>query len=145
MSLDPKKLFPSETVLLTEHFDAHQDWINPIVGFFIVASKDATKRSISDFTNEELAELSVVMKKIRIAQREVLGIQDVYIFQNEDTDHGFHMWMFPRHAWMEEFGRKVGSVKAIIDHAAANRISDADLQEVRDAVAKVRVYLEQQN
>lgn len=135
------KLFPSDQIIESEHFDAHQDWEIPIVGMFIIASKDTTKRSVMDFDNEELRELFEVMKKIRIAMKEVLGIQDVYLFQNEDTEHGFHMWLFPRHEWMEKFGRKIQSVRPIINASKERYSEEPHLSEVSEAARKVRAYL----
>ena len=40
-------------ILSTEHFDVHQDREVPIPGFYIVAVKDGTKKSIADFTEDE--------------------------------------------------------------------------------------------
>jgi diadenosine tetraphosphate (Ap4A) HIT family hydrolase len=136
-----KKLFPDDRVIETATFDVGQDWEVPIVGFFIIGAKDKTKRSVTDFSDDEMNELAGLMKKVRGAMREVLGITDVYIFQNEDTEHGFHVWLFPRHEWMESFGRKIESVRPIMKHALAARTSDADIAEVKAAARKVREYL----
>ena len=134
-------LFPNEIILTTETFIVNQDREVPISAFFIIGSKDTSKRSILDFTDDELIELMITLKKVRAAMLEVLQIQDVYIFQNEDTDNGFHVWLFPRYAWMEEFGRKIQSVRPLMNHAKEYRVSDADIQEVKDVAEKVRKYL----
>src|SRR3990167_8943612 len=47
-----KKLFPEEKIIVTKHFDVHQDWEIPIPGFFIVASTRKIS-SIEEFTKEE--------------------------------------------------------------------------------------------
>jgi diadenosine tetraphosphate (Ap4A) HIT family hydrolase len=136
-----KKLFPDQEILSTKNFSAHQDWEVPIVGFFIIASKNTTKRSIIDFTEEEAHEFIHVAQNVRTAMNEVLGIEDVYLFQNEDSTHGFHLWIFPRHVWMEEFGRKIESVRPIMEYAKGNMNDEKTCDEVREAVTRVSEYL----
>lgn len=58
-----------------------------------------------------------LLSKIRKAQRDVLEIEYVYYFYNEDTTHHFHTWMVPRYEWMYEFGRSVESVRPVLLHA----------------------------
>jgi diadenosine tetraphosphate (Ap4A) HIT family hydrolase len=134
-------LFPDLSVIETKDFDVHQDWEIPIEGFFILGAKDKSKRSISDFSNDELHELVDTLKKVRIAMKDVLDINDVYIFQNEDTVHGFHVWMFPRHDWMEPFGKKIESVRQIMKLATAERSKEPYLSAVKEAATKVKEYL----
>src|SRR3989344_2943795 len=135
-----KKLFPDEQILDTTIVDVHQDWEIPIPGFFIVAAKRKI-RSVMDFTDAEVAEFGVVIKKVRQGMAEVLGITDVYMFQREDTEWDFHLWLLPRYNWMDQFGRKVESVRPIINHAIANMTDKETLQQVSQAAEKMRVYL----
>lgn len=140
-------LFPDESIITTKHFDVHQDWEVPISGFFIVAPleglHDALKRvkCLDEFTDEEAVELIHLIRAIRKGMREALGIKEIYLFQNEDTEHGFHVWMFPRHAWMEKFGRKIQSVRPIMNWAKENMTDEKTLNEVRDSARKMREYL----
>ncbi len=71
----------------------------------------------------------------------VLEIKDVYIFQNEDTQHGFHVWIFPRYEWIEQFGKKIESVRPIMNHAVEKMSTDSNIQEVKNTAEKVREYL----
>ena len=135
------RLFNDDTILITDNFNIGQDWEVPIVGFFIIGAKDKSKRSIEDFSEEELAELMSAAKKMRLAMKEVLKIRDVYLFQNEDTEHGFHLWLFPRHPWMEEFGRKIESVRPIMLHAQKEFSDEKHIAEVNNAARKVKEYL----
>lgn len=134
-------LFPSEQIIDSEHFNVGQDWEVPIVGFFIIGAKDKTKRSVLDFDDESIRELAGLLKIVRAAMKEVLHIEDVYVFQNEDTEHGFHVWMFPRHDWMEKFGRKIESVRPIMLNAISERSMEPYLAEIIVATSKVRDYL----
>lgn len=134
-------LFPSEKIIETEHFNVGQDWEVPIEGFFIIGANDKSKRSFADFSENELHELVDILRKVRLAMDTVLDIKDVYIFQNEDTEHGFHVWMFPRHDWMEPFGRKIESVRPIMKMALNERSVEPYLTQVKEAAKKVQAFL----
>ncbi len=136
-----RKLFPSDQIIETKTFDVGQDWEVPIVGFFIIAAKDKTKRSFADFDADELNEFIQLLKRVRVAMKEVLQIHDAYVWQNEDTEHSFHVWLFPRHDWMEQFGRKIDSARPIMKFAIANRATGKDIKQIKEAVQKVRAYL----
>lgn len=132
--------FPKENIITTTLFDVGQDWEIPIPGFFIIAPLRKIK-SISEFTDEESIEFMRLIRKIRTGMRTILKIEDVYLFQNEDTEHNFHVWIFPRHDWMEKFGRKIQSVRPIMNYAKENMLGDDVFKEVRDAVKKMREYM----
>ncbi|MBY0538151.1 diadenosine tetraphosphate hydrolase [Patescibacteria group bacterium] len=134
-----KILFPNEVILENKNFIVAQDWEVPIVGFFILSTKRTT-RSVGEFTEAEAMEFGQIITKVRKAMSEVLSINDVYLFQNEDTQHGFHLWMFPRHEWMEPFGRKIQSVRPIMEHAQNLEVTDELLAEVIAACTKMREY-----
>jgi len=138
---EEKKLFPNETVLITKYFDIHQDWEVPIPGFFIIASVRNIK-SIADFTEDELREFSQILCQMRIGMREILNIQEVYLFQREDTEHTFHLCLFPRYDWMEKFGKKSESMRPIINYAKENMCNEDIFREVKKTVAKIRNYME---
>ena len=135
-----KNLFPDGEIFDGKHFNIHQDWWIPIPGFFIMASKRKI-RSIAEFTDEESLEFMMILKKTRIGLSEILNIDDVYIFQNEDTQHGFHLWIFPRHEWMKKFGIKIESVRPIMVHAEKNLQTDEMMKQVNDAVLKMREFM----
>jgi diadenosine tetraphosphate (Ap4A) HIT family hydrolase len=133
-------LFPNSSIIATQNFDVHQDQEIPIPGFFILAPFRKIK-SIAEFTDAETTEFIVLLKKVRIKMQEILDIQEVYLFQNEDTDSGFHLWIFPRHAWMDQFGRKIQSVRPIINFAKEKMLTDADFKEVHRCVQLMKVAL----
>lgn len=123
-------------VMETEHFHAHQDVAYPIPGLIILASKRHLK-SLDELTEEERIDYITVLAEIRKAQRNVLGIESVYYFYNEDTTHHFHTWMVPRYDWMYAFGRSVESVRA------RNEMNDeANLKSVRQAISALTEELE---
>lgn len=111
-------------IIETEYFHAHQDVAYPIKGLVILASKRHVK-CFDELTAGEKIDYIDVLTKIRKAQREVLGIEYVYYFYNEDTTHHFHTWMVPRYEWMYKFGRSVESVRPVLLHAR-NEMNDEE-------------------
>lgn len=127
-------------VLETEYFHAHQDVAYPIRGLIILASKRHIK-CFDELTEEEKIDYIKVLSKIRKAQRDVLGIEYVYYFYNEDTTHHFHTWMVPRYEWMCEFGRSVESVRPVLLHARNEMKSKQNIQEVMGAIDTLKKEL----
>lgn len=127
-------------VFETEYFHAHQDVAYPIKGLIILASKRHIK-CLDELTEEEKLDYIKVLSKIRKAQRDVLGIENVYYFYNEDTTHHFHTWMVPRYEWMYEFGRSVESVRPVLLHARNKMNNKENIQEVMDAIAALTAEL----
>ncbi|MDR4945500.1 HIT family protein [Neobacillus cucumis] len=120
-------------VVETEHFHAHQDVAYPIKGLIILASKRHIY-GFDELTEEEKYNYIYLLTKIRKAQREVLGIEHVYYFYNEDTTHHFHTWMVPRYEWMNEFGRSVESVRPVLRHARNEMNDGENIKEVIEAI-----------
>ncbi|RKL66552.1 diadenosine tetraphosphate hydrolase [Salipaludibacillus neizhouensis] len=127
-------------VLETEYFHAHQDVAYPIKGLIIIASKRHIKR-FDELTEYEQVDYITVLSRIRKAQRDILGIDYVYYFYNEDTSHHFHTWMVPRYDWMYEFGRSVESVRPVLLHAREEMNNDENIQEVMEAIKSLRKEL----
>ncbi|MFJ5768735.1 HIT family protein [Psychrobacillus sp. NPDC093180] len=116
-------------IVETEHFHAHQDVAYPIKGLVILASKRHFK-CLDEMTEDEQIDYIQILTKIRKAQREVLGIDHVYYFYNEDTTHHFHTWMVPRYEWMDSSGRSVESVRPALLYARNEMNEEANLNEV---------------
>jgi diadenosine tetraphosphate (Ap4A) HIT family hydrolase len=127
-------------VLETEYFHAHQDVAYPIKGLIILASKRHIK-CFDELTEEEKTDYIQVLSKIRKAQRDVLGIESVYYFYNEDTSHHFHTWMVPRYEWMYEYGRSVESVRPVLLHARNEMNSKENIKEVMGAINSLIIEL----
>ncbi|MDM5207655.1 HIT family protein [Cytobacillus kochii] len=120
-------------VVETEYFHAHQDVAYPIRGLIILASKRHIK-CFDELTEEERIDYINILSNIRKVQREILDIEYVYYFYNEDTTHHFHTWMVPRYEWMYEFGRSIESVRPVLLHARNNMKSEANTKEVISAI-----------
>jgi diadenosine tetraphosphate (Ap4A) HIT family hydrolase len=130
-------------IIETEHFHAHQDVAYPIEGLVILASKRHMK-CLDELTEEERLDYINILTKIRKAQREILGIEYVYYFYNEDTTHHFHTWLVPRYEWMNEFGRSVESLRPVLLHARNHRNTEENHQKVLFAIEALRKGLNEE-
>jgi len=126
----------------SKYFEAHQDYETPISGFVILVSKRHLS-SINEFSEDEQQDFIHFLCRIRKGMQEVLNIDTIYFIQEEDTRHHFHVWMFPRHAWMteEKFGRKTNSVRPIMEYARNNLKTRDNLAKVDQATQKLRRFL----
>jgi diadenosine tetraphosphate (Ap4A) HIT family hydrolase len=131
-------------IIETEYFHAHQDVAYPIEGLVILASKRHIK-CLDELTEVERLDYINIMTSIRKAQRDVLGIEYIYYFYNEDTTHHFHTWMVPRYEWMNEFGRSVESVRPVLLHARNHRNSKENNNKVMKAIKDLKNALNERN
>ena len=130
-------------VIETVHFHAHQDVAYPIKGLIILASKRHIY-GFDELTEEEKIDYINLLTKIRKAQREVLGIEHVYYFYNEDTTHHFHTWMVPRYEWMNDFGRSVESLRPVLRHAKNEMNDQENVNEVIQAISMLTKVLREE-
>ena len=143
--MDEKMLFPNEKIIVTKLFDVHQDWEIPIPGFFIIASIRKIK-SIGEFNDEEVNEFINLLREIRKGMKEKLGINEVYLFQNEATSHKlFHLWILPRYPWMDKFGYKIESIRPIIEYSKKNMKNEKVFLEVKEYAKKMREHMSSYN
>jgi diadenosine tetraphosphate (Ap4A) HIT family hydrolase len=132
------------TIIETGSFHAHQDVAYPVPGLVIVASKRHIK-CFDELSEAEATELALLVRRIRAKQREVLGVEHVYYFYNEDTSHHFHLWMVPRYDWMQEFGRSVESLRPALVHAREQMSSPEELAVTLHSVEHLRKALNVNN
>ncbi|PFN99654.1 diadenosine tetraphosphate hydrolase [Bacillus sp. AFS076308] len=130
-------------VIETEHFHAHQDVAYPIKGLIILASKRHIY-GFDELTEEEKIDYINLLTKIRKAQREVLDIEHVYYFYNEDTTHHFHTWMVPRYEWMNDFGRSVESLRPVLRHARNKMNDQENVNEVIKSISMLTKALREE-
>ena len=133
---------PGGVIASSEHFEAHQDYEIPIPGFIILVSKRHLA-SIDEFTEDEQVDFIQFLCHIRKGMREALEVDTVYFVQEEDTQHHFHVWMFPRYDWMteEKFGRKINSLRPIMEYARKHMKTEGDLAKVDKATQKLMQFL----
>ncbi|EQB86821.1 diadenosine tetraphosphate (Ap4A) HIT family hydrolase [Clostridium punense] len=128
---------PGGIIYGTENFVLHQDPDVPLSGFLIVAAKNHI-RSIAELTLEESTELFQLVYKARVAMKEVCGINEVTIIQEERSGH-FHLWLLPRYQWMnDKFGNSLNNIREIMNYSKENLKTENDIDAVLLAVEKLR-------
>jgi diadenosine tetraphosphate (Ap4A) HIT family hydrolase len=120
-----------------EFFHAHQDVAYPIPGLVILASKRHFY-CMDELSAAEADRFMLLVRKIREAQRNVLGIDHVYYFYNEDTTHHFHLWMVPRYEWMKPFGKSVESLRPALLHSRNAMNDEENIHHVINCIKKLR-------
>jgi len=132
---------PGGSICESEYFAAHQDFEIPIPGFVIVVSKHHIK-SIDEFSKPESNDFIDFMIKIRKALRKVLNIEYVYLIQEEDTKHHFHVWIFPVTTdFREKFEKGIKNVKPYMEYARSELKTKENLEIVEMTAKKLREYL----
>jgi hypothetical protein len=81
------------------------------------------------------------LRVVREGMLNELNIKDVYYFQNEDTEHGFHFWIFPRFDWMHKFGTKIESVRPIMDYAKESMLDETTENLVINYAKRMNKYI----
>ncbi|MDA3839268.1 MAG: HIT family hydrolase [Candidatus Delongbacteria bacterium] len=119
----------------SKHFNVVQDFMIPIPGFMIIASK-RHMRSVDEFTEEEHKEFSTFLYEVRKAMRDVLDIQNVYLIQEEDSGH-FHMWLLPMYDWMK---KGIANARKNINYARDNMNTEENMKEVNKCIQKLKEY-----
>ncbi len=133
---------PGGRIAESAHFTAAQDYEIPIPGFVILASKRHLQ-SVDEFTDDEQKDFVEFLCRMRKAMRQALGIEVVYLIQEEDTSDHFHVWMFPRYPWMaEKFGKKIQSVRPIMEYAREHLKTPENLKRVGEATEKLKQYFQ---
>jgi diadenosine tetraphosphate (Ap4A) HIT family hydrolase len=133
-----------ELIAETKNFTLDQDFETPIPGFLIISSKKHIK-GIEDLSSQERIEFIEFLSAARKALTDILGVKYVYIIQKEDTiisrSH-FHVWLFPRYEWMDQFGGKIESVTKIIEYARNNMKDKKHIDNVIKSAYKIKKYIE---
>lgn len=92
-----------------EKFTLSQDWELPIEGFLVVSPKRCVEK-FSDLTEaERLEAFDITHKVINILRQHKVCDRFNVVFEEKENRH-FHIWIMPRHKWMEEL------VEDIIDN-----------------------------
>lgn len=127
-------------VFQTKYFAVEQDFEIPIPGFLIIRTRKHIK-SIEEFNSGEKNEFTNVLIKTRKALRKVLDVDTVYLHQEEDTNHHFHLWVLPRYKWMEKFGKDIKSVRPVMEFARENFKTPKKLEEVGKSINNLKSFL----
>lgn len=123
-------------IACTNHFEAQPDYVVPIRGFVIIASKRHIQ-SLDEFTADERKVFIEFVCRMRTGMRTLLNINTVYMIQEEDSAH-FHVWLFPWYEWMHTFGQNITSLKSIMKWAQENLNTHKNREEVKEAAQRLK-------
>lgn len=126
---------PCGTAYEDNDFIINQDWELPIPGFFILASKQH-KRALCDFTDAERNKMfDLINRTIKILKQNNICSQYNVIFEEKPKlEHHFHVWIMPRHQWMQDLvGDIVDHIGQIFDYAKANMRTPENFQKINHA------------
>jgi diadenosine tetraphosphate (Ap4A) HIT family hydrolase len=118
----------------------------PLPGFIILSTKRHLF-SVDELNQEEQEDFMKTLVALRKAMRVVLNIEHVYLILEEDTTSShFHLWIFPRYDWMtEKFGKKIQSVKPIMEYARDHLKNNENIKEVEASTKRLKEYLDKGN
>lgn len=126
----------------TKHFQVTQDTELPILGFMILNSIRHFQ-GMGDFTKEEQLDFIDLATRTRKAMRDVLGIQQVTLVQEERTSNShFHLWLFPWHDWMKKIGDGTTALRPIMEYARANLKTPENLKKIEEGATTIKESLE---
>ncbi len=99
---------------------------------------------------EQLAELSdkermnlidLINKTINILKSNNIA-EEYNIILEEKRDYHFHVWLMPRHKWMQEkFGKPMKHIKEIQEYAIQNMQTEENVEKIIKTCEIVRVEL----
>ena len=109
-------MLPCGIAFENDRFTLSQDWELPIVGFMVISPKRCI-RLFSELTNEERVEMfDIINKTIKILREN--KVCDTFNVVFEEKKCHFHVWIMPRHKWMQNINDNIiGSINKIFDYA----------------------------
>lgn len=125
-----------------DKFIFSQDFELPIQGFFVVS----TKRHIETFgeltSSERIEIFEIVNKTIEILRKNNICDRFDVIFEEKKNRH-FHIWIMPRHKWMEEFrGDIISNIGEIFGYSKTNMRTKENLEKINEITNILRKELE---
>ncbi len=114
-----------------ERFTLSQDWELPIKGFFVVSPKRHIEK-LCELTGEERNEMFyIVDKTVKILRENNICDRFDYIFEEKENRH-LHVWIMPRHDWMNEVADDIiDDIGVIFDYAKTNFRNSENYQEIK--------------
>jgi len=121
-----------------ERFTLAQDWELPIQGFLIVSPKKHIEK-LEELTKEERNEMfDIVDKTIKILRKNNICDRFDIIFEEKENRH-LHVWIMPRHTWMNKICNDIiDNVGDILDYAKRNFRTTDIYEKIRDITLLVK-------
>lgn len=127
---------PGGFIFQSNHFLLHQDPEIPIEGFFCISSKRHFK-FYYEMNSDEQKELSTLIFRAReIACKINPSIEYSIIF--EERSKHFHIWLFPRLEWMNEFPNSLSSIRDVMNYSRSNHTSSDHISKILNVVERAK-------
>ena len=113
-----------------ELFTLSQDWELPIPGFFVVSPKKHIEKFCELTSDEKIKIFEIVDKCMLILRENNICYNYNVIFEEKPGIH-FHIWIMPRHDWMDkEFGNPTKRIADVFEYAKHNFRGPKDLEYI---------------
>lgn len=114
-----------------DKFILSQDWELPITGFFVVAPKKHVESLLELSNNERIEIFEIANKTIEILEKNKVCNNYNMILEEKNKKH-FHIWIMPRHEWMEKFdGGIINNIGKIFEYSKLHMRTKENLEEIR--------------
>ena len=115
-----------------EKFILSQDFELPIQGFFVVSPKKHIETFGELTENERIEIFEIVNKTIEILRENKICDRFDVIFEEKKNKH-FHIWIMPRHKWMEEFGGSIiNNIGKIFEYSKNNMRTKENIDKINE-------------
>lgn len=121
-----------------ERFTLAQDWELPIQGFFVLSPKRCIEK-FSELTEQERIEAYELINKTITILRENNICDRFNVLFEEKANRHFHIWIMPRHQWMEEVAEDhIDHIGKIFAYAKENFRTDDNYEKINKISAIVK-------
>ena len=132
-------IIPCGIAYENDNFTVSQDWELPIIGFFVVAPKRHVEKLEELTSSEKIEMFEIVDKTIRILRHNKICDKFNIIFEEKEGSH-FHIWIMPRHKWMEELAAGITKNIGDVFNYAKNNMRIKCVYDEIDKITKIVAY-----
>lgn len=124
---------PCGTAFKNEKFTLSQDWELPIPGFFVVSPTQKHIEELNELDDDSRNDMfRLVNKTIEVLKQNNVCDRFNIIMEEKPGVH-FHIWIMPRHKWMEErFGKITYNIEKIFTFAKNNLKTKENLEKIKE-------------
>ena len=125
-------ILPCGMAYQNDRFTLSQDWELPIQGFFVV-SPTRHIENFEELSKKERIEIfEIVNKTIKILKSNNICDRFNVIFEEKQNVH-FHVWIMPRHKWMNDLvGNISNNIGKIFEYAKTNLNTPDNLKKINE-------------
>lgn len=123
-----------------DKFTLSQDWELPIQGFFVVSPKRCVEK-FEELSDDEKKEMFLIVDKtIKILRKENICDRFNVVFEEKENRH-LHVWIMPRHRWMEEIVDDIiDNIGVIFNYAKANFRNEENYIKINEITNTLKKY-----